>query len=328
VSAPAPAHIPDEQYFAAPGLSNSSMKDLAVSPLRYWHLHINPNRPPKRESPEMTFGKALHCAVLEPDQFEQRYCCDIDATDFDGYLITMDDLRAWLKSHGLPSSGKTKDELVERVATADPSAPVFALLQQRWEAENAGKVQLSKYDWARVESAASALLSEPALQDIRGQAEVAMWATDPETGVPLKAKMDCVSDAYTLDLKTFSQQRGKSIDKSVTDAIFYEKYYRQAYFYSYVRSLQPGAEKPGLAACAPPFVLAFVESEEPHEVRLRVLRAKTFGEVNIYWERARIEVHGLIQTYADCQARFGERPWREPRELDPLEDQEMPQLAY
>jgi hypothetical protein len=41
------------------------MKDLAVSPLRYWHLNLNPNRPPRIETPEMQFGTALHCLVLE-----------------------------------------------------------------------------------------------------------------------------------------------------------------------------------------------------------------------------------------------------------------------
>lgn len=74
--------------------------------------------------------------------------------------------------------------------------------------------------------------------------------------------------------------------------------------------------------------MAFVESDEPHEVRLRELRAKVGGEVNLYWERARIEVRMLINTYAEYSERFGVKPWRDACEITPLEDQEMPGVAY
>jgi hypothetical protein len=60
-----------EQYAEMPGVSWSSLKDLAVSPFRFWARNVDPNRPPSRTSPEMTFGSALHCAVLEPEQFRK-----------------------------------------------------------------------------------------------------------------------------------------------------------------------------------------------------------------------------------------------------------------
>jgi hypothetical protein len=318
---------PSADYFAAPGLSNSGMKDLAVSPLRYWHLHVNPNRPAPRTSPEMTFGSALHCSILEPEKFYDRYSRDIDASDFAGCLSTMDDLRAWLKDKGLPSSGKTKAELVDRVASADPSVPILDVLRERHAIVTAGKTILSRWDWDRVQRAADALLSEPALVELLsdGRAEVPMSVKDPETGVILKAKMDFVSPLRTVDLKTFAQKRGISIDQSVTSAIWHECYYRQGYTYGLIRSIAEGYGSP---AKAPPFILPFIESEEPHEVRIRSITAKCGGEVNMLWERARIEVTELIRTYADCMERFGDKPWRDPRGVDPLEDMEFPGLAY
>jgi len=243
----------------------------------------------------------------------------------------MDDLRGWCKDHGIAPKGTRKAEVIAQVqANSDPCPPILDSIRERHAVENAGKIELSKDFWYRCGNAAIALRQEPRLAEIseNGQPEVWMTATDPDTKVLLKGKLDWVSPTCTVDVKTFSQMRGKSIDKSIADAIWYERYFRQAYFYCYLRSLQPGAEKPGLAACAPPFVLAFVESDEPHEVRLRELRAKVCGEVNVYWERARIEVRELIRTYAEYSERFGIKPWRDACDIVPLVDQEMPGLAY
>jgi hypothetical protein len=153
-----------------------------------------------------------------------------------------------------------------------------------------------------------------------------MSARDKETGVLLKARMDWVAPKRTLDLKTFSATRGKSIDKCVTDAIFYECYYRQAYFYSLIRSMQEGGS--GNAQTAPEFVMVFVESDRPYEVRIRSLLPKCAGNVNLYWERARVECRSLIRVYADYSERFGAKPWRLEQDVEPLMDEEMPQLAW
>jgi hypothetical protein len=319
-----------EEYFASAGLSQSAMKDLAVSPYRFWYLHINPNRPERKETAEMRFGTALHCAVLEPAKFEDRYTCEIEPDDFPGCLRTMDDLREWLKSKGLPSSGKTKRELIDRVSAADSSAVIYDVAEQMHAEENAERLLLSKDEWTRARRAAESLRSEPKLAAIleNGQSEVCMAAKDPETGVLLKARMDWITPTVTLDLKTFTVQRGRSVDKSVTSAIFYEGYYRQAFLYSTIRALAAGNQKISGPQTAPEYILGFVESDEPHEVRLRSLRPKCGGEVNVYWQQARLECRELIRTYAECMERFGNRPWRNPREIDPLMDEELPQMAY
>lgn len=312
----------EQDYYSMPGLSNSGMKDLVVSPLRYWHLHINPNRPKAEPSAEMQFGSALHCLVLEPDQFGSRYGCCLDQVDVEGCLVTMDDLKGFLRDKGKVPKGKLKSEVTAQVLQCDPSAPVWDLLVEAHALENAGKVLFSKDDWARLYGARDSLLSEPRVVSLlkNGRPEVPYFATDTGFNVPLKAKMDWVWKDYTLDLKTFTQKRGKSIDKTVADAIFYEDYYRQAYLYTMLRRLKDGI--------SPDFVIAFVESVEPFEVRLKVLRPKTGTEINLYWERGRIEVSECIRTYADFSDRFGDNPWRDARNIEPLQDEEMPQLAY
>ena len=312
----------DREYFSAPGLSNSGMRDLAVSPYRYWWLHINPNRKPVEPTPEMEFGSALHCLILEPMSFGNRYCCALSPEDIEGCLRTIDDMRAWLKSKGHTPSGKLKADIMAQVLTLDPCAPVWDVIESEHGRQNAGKKMFSKEDWDRLHGAKRSVMCEPHVERLLsvGRAEVPYFVSDPVTGVPLKAKMDWVRPECTVDLKTFTQKRGKSIDKSVTDAIFYEQYNRQAFFYTALRTI---AEKRSTD-----FVMIFIESVEPYEVRIRSLRPKTATEINLYWEKARVEVRDHIRTYQECSEQYGTDPWRWPRDIDPLCDEEMPQLAY
>lgn len=318
------------EYFAAHGLSNSGLKDLAISPLRYWYRHVNPKRTPDEPTPEMQFGSALHAAVLEPNEFDHRYVCRLDKSEIKGCLETMEDLKGWLSERGLSTTAKKKEELITRVHAVDPAVPILDVLKIQHEIAHHGKTQFKKDEWYRIGGAAQALRREYWISGILqepGQAEAPMFATDPDTGVILKAKMDWITDGCTLDLKTFSQQREKSIERSVGDAIYYERYYIQAYFYSLIRGLQEGSGRK-MAQQAPPFILAFVERDEPHEVRIKSLQPKSAGVPNMYWEIARTEVGGMIHTYAKHLEKYGDAPWRQSQEIDLFTDENIPQLAY
>jgi hypothetical protein len=317
-----------EEYAKAPGLTNSMMSDLAISPMRMWHHWIRPDRIPEEPTPQQVFGTALHCAVLEPDQFEKRYARELEPPE--GCLRTMDDLRGFLKMNVVTPKGTRKAEIILQVQQLFPNALILDVLEATRAEQHAGKEMLSAEDWSRVNRCADALRREPELQKIlrdpAGVAEVPISVTEPETDVRLKGKLDWVTPTHTLDLKTFVTKRGRSVDRSVHDAIFYEGYYRQAYFYDLLR----GWSKTAPAGCLdrPAFIMAFVESEEPHEVRIKTLRPKTGGNVNLYWERARIEVRDLIQTYDQCMEQFGTEPWRTQQDVTPLYDEDLPGLGF
>ncbi len=312
----------EQSYFDAPSLSNSGMSDLAVSPLRYWHLHINPERPADEPSPEMQVGSALHCAVLEPAEFDKRYACELIPPE--GALRTIEEIRNWIRSKGGTPKGTRKDEVVACAYAIPGETPlILDVLVQEHAEEHEGKLILPVESFLCVAGAAAALRDEPrvnAILEAEGKAEHQIFTTDKETGVPLKGKLDWLAHGLTLDLKTFTQKRGKSIDRSVADAILYEQYYRQAYFYGLLRGWPK--EFSG------EFVMAFVESTPPHEVRLRVLRPKTAGNANLYWIKAQLEVRNLIRTYAECVKHFGDKPWRYAQEVEPLADEDMPGMAF
>jgi hypothetical protein len=314
----------EQEYRALPGLSYSAMKDLAISPLRFWFRHVNPERIPEEPTPEMKLGSALHCAVLEPTEFDKRYARAFIAEP--DCLVTIEDLRGFLRENGVQPKGTRKAEVIAQVRSAFPSAPIYDLLAEEHASRTAGKVILGAGDWYRLARSAESLLEEPQLREIlrEGRPEAPLFATDPATGIPLKCRVDWLAAKVTLDLKTFSQKREKSIEKTIADAIFYEGYYRQAFTYQLIRRMALG-ENHGDSE----FVIAFVESEEPHETRIRSLLPKVGGNVNMYWERARIELRGLIDTYHEYMRHFGvERPWKYAQEINPLEDAEVPALAY
>ena len=311
----------NEQYHEIPALSFSGMRDLAVSPMRFWYLHLNPARPERKETAEMRFGSALHCAVLEPTEFEQRYyTAPVIPT---GALDTMEDLRAFIRDKGYKPSGTRKDDAIRQVQQIEPGYPIVSVIEAEHATANEGKTFISADDMRRVEDCADALRNEPALQPIlndpEGRSEVPLFTKDPNSGVPLKCKLDWRTPSLTLDIKTFSHQRGKSIDKCVHDAIYYEHYNWQAYLYTTIRTL--------LGDHKPRYLMAFVESDEPHEVRLKELRP-TRGEPCLYWVKAEMEVKRLIRTYAECVKQFGDEPWRSDREIEILEDDDIPQSAF
>jgi hypothetical protein len=329
------AAVPDgtdmnhEQYKELPGVSWSSLKDLAVSEYRFWHLHINPNRPEPRTSPEMQFGSALHCAVLEPDQFNERYACMLSQSDYTGLLVTMDNLRQWMRDRGKTPKGSLKSDLIAQVRyefeqghCGEEPPLIWDLMVEASDQENKGKVQFAKDDWLRIIACAESLKSEPKMQELlkEGRAEAWYEVKDKDTGIILKARMDWVTDRYTPDLKTYQQKRGKSIDKTVCDAIWYEGYVAKMYFYTMVRDLA------GETGTQP--ILCFVESEPPHETRLRLLGPKVGGQATLYWITARKTVRDLLDLYYACLKRYGDKPWRDPRGIEPLEDMEIPQQAW
>ena len=320
--------ISEAEYRPMQGLSFSAMKHLAVSPLRYWYMEVNPQRPIKESTMEQNIGSAIHCADLEPDKFDSRYARAIDPADYPGCLKTIDDLRKWLTSHGLTPKGMVKAGLIDQVQKADAKVPILDVLYAYHAAEHANKVIFGVEEWKRVQGAASALLAEPRIQALLadGQPEIPMFATDPDSGVALKARMDFVTPKLIFDLKSFTQQRGRTIDESVTKAIWWEKYYQQGVFYSFIRALCEKREHPWTNG---EFAFAFVESEEPHETRIRVMRPKVGGEVSLLWERGRAEMRALIHRYAECLTHFGiDRPWRYACEVDPLVDQEFPGVVW
>lgn len=311
-----------DEYFASPGLSQSGIKDLMVSPLRFWFKNVDPNRIPEEPTPERIFGNAVHAAVLEPEAFESRYARKVDVEDFNGCLVTVPEMRAYMEENNQKLKGTLKADIIKQVQAFNPNVPILDIELAKAEALNSGKTVLAREDWNRVQGCSIALRDEPVLCGILEQkeAESEVAIMREEDGVLLKGCLDWLWPGGFLDVKTFQQKRAVSIDKSVADAIWFESYYRQVYFYAKLLGWPQTWNGQ--------MVMAFVESTPPHDVRIKSFHPKVGGQANLYWQRAAMEVRSAIASYKDWSINFGERPWREVRDISPLQDDEIKQLAY
>lgn len=84
---------------------------------------------------------------------------------------------------------------------------------KEWLAEQraAGLVPIGAADRALIDGMAEAVLAHPAARDLLegpGNPEVSAFATDPETGVALRARFDRLADDVAIDVKTTAGSAG------------------------------------------------------------------------------------------------------------------------
>lgn len=80
VTAPGVYHgLPSAEYHAGPGLSHSDLKRLRRTPWHYRAMKLDHDQHAKAPTAQMFNGTLVHCALLEPAEFPDRYrVCDDD----------------------------------------------------------------------------------------------------------------------------------------------------------------------------------------------------------------------------------------------------------
>ena len=63
--------LSNDQYHSGPGVSKSQLDDIAISPATYIWRKSAPVDTEKLQALDM--GTALHCLLLEPDEFDSRF---------------------------------------------------------------------------------------------------------------------------------------------------------------------------------------------------------------------------------------------------------------
>lgn len=149
------------EYEAIEAVNWSTLKQLAVSPLLYRHRISTPE--PDKDA--YRFGRAFHCAVLEPDSFAERWCTEPDFGDC-----------------------RKKDNKAAR---------------DEWRAAHSNLEQLTDSEHERVLGMAASVLSHSIAGELlrAGASEVTMQWIDPDTGLPCKGRGDRLKTTRLLDLK-------------------------------------------------------------------------------------------------------------------------------
>jgi len=213
----------DEQtYHAAPGLSATGMKWLLRSP-----KHYRQNVDHRVETAAFDLGHAVHAKVLGVGM---------------GVVVIPDEV--------LSKSGSTGTD----------AARAFIA-----EARAEGLVPVKADVIDQVDAIAEAVLANPkaaSLLTLPGQAEVSIFAKDPESGVPLRGRLDWLATLadgrlVNVDLKSTTDVRRHKIVRTIEDF----GYDIQSETYRHLMRLEIGAN-------VAPTHLIFVETDPPHEVRV------------------------------------------------------------
>ena len=233
-------NIPAEVYHRKElGVVNKGALDqLARTPAHYraWLADTEDN-----DTPAKVFGRALHCAILEPDVFENTY---IVAREHPFNRVS-DRLRNAKK----PSQGT-----IDAIAYWDA-----------WEAEMGGKIEISHDDAIALRGMQAAVFAHPIAGPLftDGRSEVTVVWTDPVTGLQCKARLDYHKRTLGLvaDLKSTEDASESGFARSIAQ---YRYHVQHAHYASAFQTL--GHE---LRA----FLFAAVEKSPPYAVAVHCIDA-------------------------------------------------------
>lgn len=339
------ANTKEADYHALPYLSNSMLKVLDQDALEFWYRSwLNPERPEQEESSAMALGSAIDAALLEPERFATEWRVAPDITDYENVIRTADDAKAWLDFAGLKKTGN-KPELLQRIRDESSSVVIWDDVVESFNAgRDAGLYrEVTKDNLAEIEKMVARIRKNPdaaaALNGMRSQITL-LWE---EEGIQCKARLDGLKPSLILDLKSFSVKGSKSISRTVADAITYEKYNIQWVWYRrglerVKEAIRAGAAEieglpddfiKSLLEHDQRFVLLFIRSAAPYQIRIRELRHSVgAGTPNVYFLEAGLMVDRAVRKYSELLGKYGSAPWEEGESAEFLEDEDMPNILY
>ncbi len=275
---------PDSKYHSAPGLSSGAIRCFArQSPLHYQKFYIN-HELIRKETDAMLQGTLVHCLVLEPDTFEQRFEKEIDPDDYPNALRTVPELKKYCDQNELANTG-IKMELTNRIMKHDPQAPVWDVLKARQQDSRKRIVKGGLWDNARrmrdgvfANPDVAALFSE-------GQPEVSVWGEYAPTETMTKCRCDWLRpDGVAIDLKTCGCASPEAFAKACAD---HDYAIQQVHYMNTLSS-----------AGHPQDVFAFVavENEDPYICQPYFLDDKSVGLSEDFYANAMEKLRVCTET--------------------------------
>lgn len=232
--------VPFEEYDKIDRLSKSRIKKILVSAADFWAdswlnpkpIRLTPEQEKRRKIAQL-LGKAYHCARLEPETFHERYVREISQADFadrEGFLGTATAIEAELFERGQPKKSKDDDGVLgqaKRLAALGYEGPIWHIEQAAWEAERHGRIAIPAEAFDQIVIDMERLAAVPEVHDAlsRGMPEVVILYDCPETGLPMKARLDWLRGDGWVEFKSFANPNGKPLEQCLLDAIKFNGYY-------------------------------------------------------------------------------------------------------
>lgn len=330
--------IPEDEYHADPSLSSHGLKDLIANPLEFWMGWAgNPYRTPDEKTEPMIVGTAYHIAFLEPDRFHDLYAAPFEAADHPDAYATVKDIRAAIKDLGEKPKGTSKADLMDCLRDIDPDAVSLDELKERHVSEAGDRIILPRGVMDEIMMAEAELdRHSKARNAFRGGiAEVSIFWICPETGLPMKARLDYLKatkyGAQPTDLKTMSPRADMPPDRLALSEFCKRRYDIQ--FAQYVEAYRQGAQfsNDPLWHCdqvAMPIV--FITTGPVPVVIPRIFethdkRAVAGSQPMAYYLRAVREIALAKQHFIEFYSKYGAaEPWRTEYAVETVTDDDLP----
>lgn len=324
--------LPDNIYHQAFALGSSGIKDMLVSTMHFWTncRALNSNYR-DQETEAKTLGRAYDVRILSgKEAFDAAYAPLLDRERYPGAYDTVEELKAAIERAGGRRGGlKLKADYIQELARCDPGAMIWETLVRGHAEEHRGKILLPWYQYEHIELAAAMIELDPEARATitDGYAQVSVFWTDPETGVPCKARMDYIKvseDSSRIrrriitDLKTY-ETRGKPVERAMDDACANWQYYIQGEFYLrslefMCRFLEEGSRVSGDPD--PAFVRDFISADEQLFCHLwqckgpaPVCDVRIFQPEGYALMTAKVDIEYALKQFVRCWRGYGEDQW-------------------
>lgn len=230
--------IPNEAYHALDAISSSKLKAFAKSPQLFKRQYIEELNRHKTVSTNHSLetGTLVHEILLEPELFQAKYYRALSAVEHPNAIDSMSELKEKAKKLGLKASG-TKLELGLSIHSADPSVPIFPVMDNMHDKSNHGRVKVDHvvFDDA-IRSAKTVLSNSDAaslLTPDEGLPEVSGIFDCLFTGMKKKVRFDFLRfDGIAVDLKTTKTTSTKSFLRDIAKYgyLLQDVFYREGYY--------------------------------------------------------------------------------------------------
>lgn len=285
--------VSNAAYHSGPGISNSGLSLIAQTPAHYYAAYLDPNREPRKTTKALSWGTAIHTAVLEPKRYAEEYVREPQARDYPEALVSADDYKARAKELEIKGvSGAKKDEIKELIKACCDQTVFFDDIVK---AATEGRTVLTATEADACEAIAARVRTNKTVSWLLegGAAEQSIYWIDEETGVLCRCRPDYLSPMAIVDLKSTEDASPEAFTKSIWN---YDYWVQAAYYQDGVKAA---------TGKAIPFVLVPVEKGAPNLVA-------TYAGDKAMIDAGRKEYKRRLKIYAEC-LRTGEWPGYSPK---------------
>ena len=202
-----------DTYLDDPALGSGDMRRLYTDPPGYWwRSPYNPERPERKERQDLHEGRAFHVMLLEgAEVFTDRYIIEPEKHRIANLLVTVQDMKDWLKKRGHTGTGQKRD-IMHQIRALNKNVrfwdDVLSDFRELCETKNLEPIKQDLSNHVR--AAAEHIRLNPNLEHVFGKGVPEVTVVWDDKKVRLKARIDFLRVRPVIDLKTIRKPTGYS----------------------------------------------------------------------------------------------------------------------